>query len=55
MPDSGYRMPKPLRNVHTKTGLHIVHVTTQQQLKTIDAKKQGIIISSKMGKRKKLE
>ncbi|MFT4310110.1 MAG: eL32 family ribosomal protein [Candidatus Woesearchaeota archaeon] len=53
MPSQGYRMPKTLRDVDTKSGLAIVYVQQLEQLQAIDPKKQCVVIG-KIGMRKKV-
>ncbi len=50
--EPGYGSPASLRGIH-KSGLEIVKVSTFDQLKEIDPKVQGIILSGKLGFKKK--
>ena len=53
MPTVGYRGPTEVRGMHD-SGLHIINVSNIGQLKNLDAKKDGIIVSSAVGKKKRL-
>jgi hypothetical protein len=48
-------MARSLRNVDTRTGLKIIHVSGLAELDAIDAKTQGIIISGRLGERKRAD
>ena len=54
MPSPGYRTPKRVRGLHP-SGLIPVIVNNLEELKSIGKKKEGAIISSRVGKKKKLE
>ncbi len=50
----GYKSPAKVRGL-SREGLEMVHVSRPEDLKDIDPKTQGIIISSKTGMRKKIQ
>jgi len=51
--EPGYGSPKELRGVH-KSGLEIVTVISLDVLKSVNKKTQGIIVSGKIGMRRKV-
>lgn len=51
--DAGYGSPKELRGMH-KSGLWIIVIKTVEDLKSLDPKKHGIVVSGKLGDKKKL-
>lgn len=53
-PAIGYRSPKKIRNLH-KSGLKPVIITNLNKLTNLDTKTQGIILSSSLGQRKKIQ
>ncbi len=50
---AGYRSPKKIRHLH-KSGLQQCIVKSLQDLESLDAKKNCLIISSSLGKKKKI-
>jgi len=52
-PEVGYGSPKEVRGLHS-SGLEMVWIYNPEQLKKVDSKKQGIIIGSTVGLKKKL-
>ena len=53
LPNPGYGAAKETRGMHP-TGLEVVNVSTLKQLEGIDKAKQGVLLSSTLGKRKRL-
>jgi large subunit ribosomal protein L32e len=51
--EPGYGSPKALRGLH-KTGLSIVHVKSAADIKGLNPKEQGVILSRKLGLRKRI-
>ncbi|MBU1644474.1 MAG: hypothetical protein KJ598_04930 [Nanoarchaeota archaeon] len=54
MPSPGYGMPKEIKGLH-KSGLEMVVVHNSKGLEALDAGKQGALIGSTVGQKKKLE
>ena len=50
----GYRSPKKIRGLH-KSGLEVIRVASSKELIELDAKKHGIVISSTVGKKKRVD
>jgi large subunit ribosomal protein L32e len=50
----GYRMPKSVRGLDTRTSLIPVVVVREKDLESIDAKTQGIIVGATVGTKKRL-
>lgn len=50
----GYRSPREARYLHP-SGLKVLVVNNADDIKKIDAKKEGVYLSSRIGKRKKVE
>ena len=50
----GYRSPREVRGIH-KSGLEFKAVSSIRDLDNTDSKKQGIVISSTVGKKKRVE
>lgn len=50
---TGWQSPKSVRGLD-RTGLEIVYVAKESDIQSIDAKKQGAMISGKLGLKKKL-
>jgi large subunit ribosomal protein L32e len=52
--ETGYGSPKEIKHLH-KSGLMPVLISSLKELENIDNQKQAIVISSKVGKKKKLD
>lgn len=54
LPSTGFGSPKEVRGLHS-SGLEMVVVHNRKDLESLDAQKQGAVISGKVGKKKKME
>jgi large subunit ribosomal protein L32e len=53
MPSPGYRSPVEVRGLHS-TGLNMVVIANVDSLSSLDAKKDGVVVSGKVGMKKRL-
>ncbi len=53
-PDSGYRLPRDIRNLHP-SGLIPIRISSIKELETLDPRKHIIYIASSVGTKKRLE
>jgi len=54
MPSPGYRSPAQVRGLHS-TGMNMIIVNNTNELSALDAKKDGVVVSGKVGMKKRLE